>query len=262
MDKQRMRQHLLLDTLRTKSKLSIQECAQLLNISESSIRRLLIKMEDEKLILRTTGGIQLNVAGNPQLFDMSKITHLREKQAIAAYAADLVDDNDIVYIDSGSTTIQFAATLKSRILNNSINNVHVLATSLPVMHLLSGVCELTLVGGSYRPSLNDFVGYATETFLNHFHFKKAFIGCDAVNTSQGLMTTSTENTRIVELVMQHSTRCYVLADSAKFNTLSFIAFAPTDCPYVTGVITDCGIPEDVIEKHQKAGLNLLLAPLH
>ena len=132
-------------------------------------------------------------------------------------------------------------------------------SAVTIMNLLDGVCDLTLVGGAYRLASNDFAGYTTETFLNHFHFNKSFIGCDAINLKQGYMTTTVESARNVELVLQHSTSCYVLSDSSKFDTLSFIRYASTDNVHIAAVITDCGISSAVLDRYSAAGWNIIIA---
>lgn len=260
MSKQFVRQHLILDTLHTKGKLTLQECQELLNISISSVRRLLIQMEEDGIIIRThTGIMPCKKSILTDFLNPSSIPHLAEKQSIASRAVELVEDNDSVFIDSGSTSVQFAVMLKNRLVNNDVNNVHVLTCSLTVMHLLDGICDLTLVGGTYRPATNDFAGYTTETFLNHFHFNKSFLGCDAINLKQGYMTTTVESARNVELVLHHSTSCYILSDSSKFDTLSFIRYAPTDSAHITAVITDSGISSAILDRYTAAGRNIMIA---
>lgn len=260
MSKQLVRQHLILDTLRTKGKLTLQECQELLNISISSVRRLLIQMEEEGMILRTHNGILPNKKNNSKDYlDPSSISHLAEKQSIAACAAELVEENDSIFIDCGSTSVQFAVMLKNRLVNNWLKKVHVLTCSLTIMHLLDGICDLTLVGGTYRPASNDFAGYTTETFLNHFHFNKSFLGCDAINLKQGVMTTTAESARNVELVLHHSTSCYILSDSSKFDTLSFIRYASNDNVHIKAVITDSGISSAVLDRYTAAGWNIMIA---
>ena len=212
------------------------------------------------MILRTHNGILPNKKSNStDYLDPSSISHLAEKQSIAVRAAELVEENDSIFIDCGSTSVQFAVMLKNRLVNNRLKNVHVLTCSLTIMHLLDGICDLTLVGGTYRPASNDFAGYTTETFLNHFHFNKSFLGCDAINLKQGVMTTTAESARNVELVLHHSTNCYILSDSSKFDTLSFIRYASNDNPHITAVITDSGISSAILDRYTAAGWNIVIA---
>jgi DNA-binding Lrp family transcriptional regulator len=97
-DKSTEQNHLLLDTLRVHNKLTIKEISKLLNISESSVRRLVAKMEQEKLVMRSHTGVQLALSAQewPNLSEVSNIKNAEAKQAIATYACRFIENDDII----------------------------------------------------------------------------------------------------------------------------------------------------------------------
>ena len=102
----------LMEELGKKFKLNVSEAVELLNVSEATVRRLFTRLEEKGLLIRTYGGIQL-AGDNPFLYSFEKVKteNMNEKIAIGEYAASIIKNNSIIYIDSGTTTAQFCRYL-------------------------------------------------------------------------------------------------------------------------------------------------------
>lgn len=254
------RENILLDILKLRKRLSTAEATQLLNISESSARRLFNNLEKSNKILRVFGGIQLSSGSNldsTYSYDALEKKNILSKQAIANYASLLISDNDILYFDCGTTMFQLALAAKNRIMNSELKNIRVITNSLPNLLLLNDVCDVILIGGKYREARKDFAGYASERFVQNFNYKKSFFGADGFDPVQGFTATDAETARISEIVISRSEKNYVLLDSSKICMLSFVSFA--DASVIEAAITDSEIAENKVAVCRNAGLTLKVA---
>lgn len=253
MGKKEDRVNHLLDILNVKKKISAEEVTEMLGISDSSTRRLFLELEKTGRAVRILGGIQLTAASDSSYsFESVERTHLTEKIMIAHLAADLIQNGDVVYFDSGTTVLQLAITVKTRVQSGALNQLRVITNSYANMQILNDVCEVILIGGIYRPRRKDFAGYASEQFLKSFYYKKAFLGADGFDFAEGFMGTDTETARLNEIVIAHSEQCFVLLDSSKIGVRSFTRYAESS--KVEKMITDSGMTAQMESRCRQAGI--------
>jgi DeoR/GlpR family transcriptional regulator of sugar metabolism len=248
----------VLEFLKGKEKLSAEEAAALLDVSESSARRLFHAMEKAGKVARVYGGVQLaRSASIAYSFADLKNRNLSEKRRIAKHAAGLLGDSDILYLDSGTTLFQFAIAVKERILKNELRDVRVITNSLANMEVLSDVCEVILIGGNFRSRRKDFAGYASERFVQCFNYTKAFLGADGLDLEEGFMGTDTDTARLNEILLSRSEEVFVLLDSSKIGVRSFVAYAGAE--KITAAITDARIAEDAEARCLQKGFRIIKA---
>ena len=84
----------------------------------------------------------------------------------------------------------------------------------------------------------DFAGFASNKFIQNFHFSKCFLGADGVTLEDGFMGTDADTSSLVELAVARSGDAVVLADSSKLGKRSFVCYAqPED---IGALVTDSG----------------------
>lgn len=244
------REGIILDTLRYKTKLSTLEVVELLDVSESTARRLFTELEQQGKVIRNYGGIKLAQDSSVDYsFEQLAQENVEEKRNIAAFAVGLVEDYDTVYIDSGTTLYQFCVALAERIERGQLQGLTVLTNSMVNLQLLFPLCNVILIGGEYRPKRLDFAGYASSRFIKNFSFVKCFLGADAVSLTDGLMTTDTDTASLVELAIGRSDKSIVLADAGKLGKRSFISFSPLE--NIDMLITSKSVDREIIQKIEK-----------
>jgi DeoR family fructose operon transcriptional repressor len=259
MNKNADRENTLLDILKVRKKMSTAEATELLNISESSARRLFADLEKGNKIMRIYGGIQL-AAGNldpSYSYDAFEKRNVLSKQSIAVYASKLISSSDILYFDCGTTIFQLALATKNRLVNGELSHIRVITNSLPNLQLLNDFCDVILIGGKYHSDRKDFAGYAAEKFVRNFNYKKSFFGADGFDPDQGFTASDAETARLSEVVISRSEKKYVLMDSSKIGELSFISFANADA--IDAAITDAAVTPEQIRFCRDAGLTLSVA---
>jgi DeoR family fructose operon transcriptional repressor len=87
-----------------------------------------------------------------------------------------------------------------------------------------------------------------------FHVDKAFFGADAISLEGGFMATDERTAKMNEVVMGQADQAYVLTDSEKFNTSSFISYAPLNA--ADTVFTDDSIDQETLDAFTNAGAHI------
>jgi len=255
MNKHELRTIKLLEALQANKRLDVQSVARSLGISEATARRFFTQLEGEGKVIRVHGGVQLA----PQLgydysFRVSTVHQQRQKALIAARAAELVRDNEHLFLDSGTTVLKLAEALSLRIQTGALRNLVVLTNSMAHLETLGRWCKVILIGGEIRVERLAVCGSLAESNLQLFHVNKAFLGADAVNLKSGFMTTDERTSKMAQIVVERSDRAYVLVDSSKFNKSSFVQYA--SFAQVEKGFTDAALPRELQKAYSEAGARL------
>ncbi len=255
MNKHELRSIRLLEMLQSSKRLNVQSVARNLSISEATARRFFSQLEEEGKVIRVHGGVQLA----PQLgydysFRASAAHHQRQKQLIGLRVADLVRDNEHIFLDSGTTVLKLAETLSLRIQTGTLRNLVVLTNSVTHLETIARWCKVILIGGEIRVERLDVCGSLAETNLQMFHVNKAFLGADAVSLAAGFMTTDERTAKMNRMVVERADHAYVLVDSSKFGRSSFVQYAGFG--EVETVFTDSGLNRESQKAFAEAGARL------
>lgn len=260
MTKSEARTTKLLEMLQIQKELDVKTVSESLKISDATVRRFFARLEEEGKVIRTHGGVRLvPQLGYDYSYRVSIVHRQHEKTVIGKNAADLVENNDHIFLDSGTTVLKMAEALSIRIQLKEISNVVVLTNSLSHIETVGRLCKVILLGGEIRVKRRDVCGTIAERNLHLFHVDKAFIGADAVSPAGDLMTTDERTSRLNELVVERSDKVFVLADSEKFNKSSFIIYSSLQS--IDTLITDEGISEETLNYIKKLGTSVIRVPL-
>ena len=215
------RQQLILKQLEEQKAVTVTELTKQLNASESTIRRDLNSLHQQGKLLKVHGGATAKEQAMTTIeYDMlTKSTlYLSEKQRIARYAAGLIDQDDFVYIDAGSTTETLVDFINqpAEFVTNGISHARKLAMKGYRVHLL---------GGEYKLSTEAIIGIEAVRSLAAYHFTKAFMGTNGISFTGGFSTPDIQEACVKGEAIRRSFQSYVLADHSKFNMDSCITFA-------------------------------------
>lgn len=183
------RQGKLLLFIKEKGSASIAEMAEQFAVSEMTVRRVIHKLADAGLVIRTPGGAMAAPSGSVERSFMERSEKMASaKEAIGREAAALVQDGETVVLDSGTTTRYIARYLAAK------RNLTVMTTSLAVLEELAGSAsvQVRLTGGIYRRSSHDLSGNAVLDSLSSIHADKVFFGAAALSFHKGVMNYDAE----------------------------------------------------------------------
>lgn len=246
---------ILLNALDKNFVVTTAQAMEMLDISEATARRLFRAMAANGVALRTFGGIcRIQEAVGDYSYETLELKNNDAKRHIAKKALAYCCDNDVIFIDGGTTLAAFSEELSAKISAGEIKDITVYTNSMATLHALAGKCCVNLLGGRWRENRRDFCGYLAEDSVRKLSFASCFLGTDACE-ERGLTTTDFETARLNELVIAASKTVYALADSAKFNQNSFVPFAKLD--QISAIITDKGISDASLREFTELGVKII-----
>ena len=209
------RRQAILAEVRKTSAVSAEQLADMFGVSVETIRRDLRGLRDQGLLARVYGGA-LSVQSTEGTFAFRSTTHHDRKRALAALAASLVEPQDTIVIDIGTTALEVARALpadfRGRVLTNSV----------PVAAELSArdQVELLLSGGQVRPGDAACYGAQADAFFAQVYADKAFLGSGGVHAEAGLTDYYPHEVAARRVMIAHAGAAYVLADSSKLGKVA------------------------------------------
>lgn len=211
---------IILDELKRKGFVSMEDVARQARTSLSTVRRDMEELEARNALARVRGGaVRQKIATSYELPYMERQDLFsEEKKRIAKAAHDMVNVNETLFLDSGTTVNEFAKLL------HDIDSLYVATNDLQTATDLSVYdnVELMVLGGKVRKKHYSINGYFAESMVGQIHADKAFIGADAIDFKIGFMNFSTEDVHIKQMMMEASQQVIVLCDHSKFNRIAFV----------------------------------------
>lgn len=248
-----LRKRLILEKLNDKGIITTQEAIKLCNVSEITTRRDLAELESKGLLIRTHGGAVQSRAGS-QLFtyDLKINQNKEKKEAICRKAAPFIKNNDIIFIDCG-TTLSF---LIGHIIK--LESLVLITNSLPVVSELINFhnIKLILIGGEVDRERRAVYGPFAENNISQFHADKAFIGADGVSLKNGLSSYDEKEAAITLRMADNAKEVFLLCDSSKIERNSFVRFAPLS--KIDHLITDKCMTAESVKKYKKQKIDLII----
>lgn len=215
------RQQIILDMLKTNKIVKVQEICSQTHGSESSVRRDLQTLEEKGLLERVHGGAKINytLQSEPDMFGKAS-QHPHAKELIGKKAAEHVKAQDVIFLDAGTTTLSMVDYLPQNQGITVVTNGILHASALAERHI-----KTILVGGFLKETTKAIVGVDALNQLSKLRFNKAFLGINGVDLEGGYTTPDPDEAAIKEYAMRKSQQNFVLADSSKFNKVSFVQVA-------------------------------------
>jgi len=229
----------ILELIKAGTPVKVIELSEMLDVSESTIRRDLQDLKQAGLLQRTHGGAVSSQSVLEPSFGDREIQFLEEKRLIAEIAADLVEDGQTVLLDAGTTTLEIAKALRNKkimVATNSIEIVHILMDSADV--------DVFVLGGMMRKNVHAVVGPVTESTLKDFSFDKVFLAANAVDVEFGVTTQNITETQTKQAMLKAGKEVYLVADYSKFKKKCFSRICGLED--FRGLITDNNIGEELL----------------
>ena len=216
------RKQLILDEIKEKKFLQLEEMVQLLDSSESTVRRDLDELELEGHLRRVHGGAEVisKLQSEESILEKS-IKNVQEKMEIAQKALSLIEDGDVIFIDAGTTTELLVELLDRRNLTVVTDSIHHAAK------LVEKNFKTIIIGGFVKQSTDASIGRAAVEQISQLNFDKAFIGMNGVDESF-LTTPDMEEAAIKKTIIENAQKTYVLLDVSKIGQVSFAKVARID----------------------------------
>lgn len=229
-----VRREQILQMLSSDSITTTDEIQTKLNISVSTLRRDLIKLqEDNRIILLHGGGVKL-AQKSVELRMAEKLgINRKEKDAIARKAASYVEDGDVIFLDPSSTTYLMIPYLVGRditVVTNGISHIaELIANDIPSI----------MIGGLIKTVTTSCYGPMTESSLETLNFNKCFLGASGFSIESGITNHDINEKAIKVIALHNSMKQYFLLDFSKYKVLTLIKVAEiNEYPIITNSIPE------------------------
>ena len=222
----------ILQQLSQHQTVSVMDLCQTTGASEATIRRDLNALASQGKLVKIHGGATTLEeeefwAREPDL--ATKQRYAREKERIARCAAALVGEDDVVFLDTGTTVLHMANHLKD-------SKALFVTSSIDLAGMLSAhERRVYILGGALKPGTVDIVGAEALETLRRYNFTKVFLGASGVSVSQGFTTPDPEAAALKSLAASRAQTAYMLVDSSKFGRVTAASILPLGR---AGIITD------------------------
>ena len=236
----------------TNKTVTIDQLCEAFKVSKNTIRRDIGQLLDRGRIKKVYGGVTALPDSSLMTltpYSLRNTSFEHEKDLICRQAASFIEDNDLIYIDTGTTSqnlIDYLGNKKCTIITNSLQ-VALKAVNYPNITLIS-------LSGKLKRETLSFVGSTVEEALKTYNIGKAFLCCTGVTIENGLTNASMDEYQIKKIVVENSQYRYLLADHTKFGKFSLMTYSPLSA--VEHVITDQNPPNDYLNFFNTHDINL------
>lgn len=233
---------------------SLDELCSAFDRSKNTIRRDVAELVHNGAFEKVYGGVRAIKAprGILNSFTERSVKHPANKQYIGALAARFVVDNDVIYLDSGTTTLNLLPHLADRVnVTLLTNNLHAINYCVEHPHL-----NAISLGGQLNPETASFSSnYCPIDYLENFNITKAFMAATGVSVEKGV-TNMVGELAIKKKIMERSDLCYLLVDSSKFDRSALLTY--TELTAFQYVVTDAPPPARYLAFFRENGIELVV----
>ncbi|MBT3320341.1 MAG: DeoR/GlpR transcriptional regulator [Clostridia bacterium] len=248
------RKQMIVELINRQIKTTVAALCEKFSVSPATIRNDLRELELAGLLKRTHGGAMSNKKASFELNSYQKeVENIEQKVAIGKAAMNYVQDGDIIAIDTGTTTLEFAKQLADK------KNITVVTNDLKIaLHLEeNSQMDVVLTGGAVRRNFHSTIGLIALNSLKELSVDRSFIAANGVEVRRGITTPNIEQAQVKERLVEFADEVILLADSTKLGKASFAKFA--DLKEIDHIITDSDAPEEIVAEIESKGISVEIA---
>lgn len=224
------RRDMILSEAYENGKALIKPLAERIGVSEATVRRDIKSLADSGKLELIFGGATLPHKSDFS-FHSKEMRNVDAKRIVGRLASDFVNDNEIIFMDSGTTCFQMIPFLKSK------RNLSVIVNSARLaLEFENFSANVIMLGGQYRPDRMDTVGPMTSTAMEQLRGFKCFCGADGLGMDFGMTAGDIESAHIYRQALQNAKERILLVDHTKFLNPSLFKIESFDI--IDRVITD------------------------
>lgn len=237
------RQEEILKLLDQKGSVTLQELKEYFHTSESTIRRDLNALDKMGALTKVFGGAvkqEGRIMLREEQVSQRQEMYREEKNRIGRYAASLIQPEDFVYLDAGTTTgamIPYLTERSAAFVTNAVSHA---------LRLAENGFRVILIGGEVKAATEAIVGNEAYVNLKKFNFTRGFWGTNGVSPSAGFSTPDINEAMVKSCALAHTQQAYILCDSSKFYHTSPVTFGE----FSDGIILTDKYPDESFRKYE------------
>ena len=242
------RQSVILDELRYHNKVVSSELCEILKVSEDTIRRDLNELENKGQLKKVHGGA-ITLSFIPS-FKRREVQEIQTKHVIAKKALDLIEDDQVLIIDGGTSNLQLVNILPQD------KHLTIFTNSIPVA---SKLCEYpnvdgVLLGGNILRKGYSIIGHQAVESLQEIQADLCFLGITSVDLEVGLTEANRKETTIKKAIIYASNKVVCMVISSKINTRQ--PFKVCDIKHMNIMVTDLEPDHEMLRPYKDRGVQI------
>ncbi|MDQ0682097.1 MULTISPECIES: DeoR/GlpR family DNA-binding transcription regulator [Streptomyces] len=240
------RRSLILDEVRRRGGVRVNELTRKLGVSDMTVRRDLDALARQGVLEKVHGGAVpvVEASTHEPGFEAKSGLELTAKEDIAKAAAELVAPGSAIALSGGTTTYALAHHLVDvpdlTVVTNSVRVADVFHVAQRTAGPRQGAATVVLTGGVRTPS-DSLVGPVADQAIAALHFDVLFLGVHGISSEAGLSTPNLAEAETNRRLVQSARRVVVVADHTKWGVVGLSSFAALE--QVDTLVTDAGLPE-------------------
>lgn len=241
------------ELLKQSDVVKVTELVRVLNVSVDTVRRDLENLEKKGQLKRVHGGAVLVADyGDKLSFPFREFKFKEEKAELAALACTFVSEGQAIALNAGTTNIEMA-----RKLADSFERLTVITNGLRIVDCFSGKPGFTVIvpGGMLDHGEHALYGKTCEEQIAGYNIDIAFIAINALSLEKGLTDFRIHETGVIHAMMHAARKKIVVADSSKFEKVSYVNVCPL--AEIDMIATDSKIGADMIESYRREGIRII-----
>ncbi|MDI5966729.1 DeoR/GlpR family DNA-binding transcription regulator [Streptomyces sp. SL13] len=262
------RRALILDEVRRRGGVRVNELTRRLNVSDMTVRRDLDALAHRGVVEKVHGGAVpvAEPSTHEPGFEAKSGLEQSAKEAIAGAAASLVQPGSAIALSGGTTTYALAQRLLDvadlTVVTNSVRVADVFhagrnrTDAAGRTTVREGAASVVLTGGVRTPS-DALVGPVADRAIRSLHYDLLFLGVHGLSARAGLSTPNLAEAETNRRLVRSARRVVVIADHTKWGTVGLSSFATL--AEVSTLVTDAGIPAGMREEITEHVADLMVA---
>lgn len=220
--------------------ISMHELCEALNVSMNTVRADVSSLVREGVVEKVYGGIVLKQPEEIPLYERRSQQGTDCKCRIAKMAEQLIEDGDIVFIDSGTTTMRLLDYL------DPAKKITIVTANVSVLQRAQNMTNVNamILPGLYDMRTNAMLDSSTVEYLCRFQHNKGFFGVSSLTATGGLGVSNWQEYEVKRTAVARCQKSYLLVDSTKYGRTALLAYGTLE--QMQAVITDHGMPQEFI----------------
>ncbi|RII08055.1 Lactose phosphotransferase system repressor [Streptomyces sp. YIM 130001] len=241
------RRALIVDEVRRRGGVRVNELTRRLGVSDMTVRRDLDALARQGVLEKVHGGAVpvVEASTHEPGFEAKSGLELSAKEDIARTAASLVAPGSALALSGGTTTYALARHLLDvpdlTVVTNSVRVADVFHAAQSGTERRAGAATVVLTGGVRTPS-DSLVGPVADQAIGSLHFDVLFLGVHGISPEAGLSTPNLAEAETNRRLVQSARRVVVVADHTKWGTVGLSSFATLE--QVDTWVTDAELPDE------------------
>ncbi|WP_240374197.1 DeoR/GlpR family DNA-binding transcription regulator [Bacillus piscicola] len=234
----------ILELLEISGQVKAKDLARILQVSTETIRKYLDQLHKEEKLKKVYGGaISVSFHNEEPSSQEREELHSDEKRRIGKLAAQLINDNDVIAIDDGSTPLQLVKSLHKK------NNITIYTTSISALSVLIELHQqnhftgkIIVLGGEVNIAHQRVSGAYTNQMLEDIYIDKYFVSADGISLDAGITSYDYTKGITTKKLVEHADKSICLIDHSKVGKRTHYKIA--DLKEINMVVSDKTYPSE------------------